>query len=285
MKKSYIRITFYMLIILMGLFASCQKGNDNDKHYRNFHPGKIWKDNNGVHINAHGGGMLYHEGTYYWFGEHKVKGRKGNKAQVGVHCYSSTDLYNWKDKGIALRVKEDTSSLLEKGCVIERPKVIYNENTGEFVMWFHHEIKGMGYNAAMTGMAVAKEATGPYEYKKSVNPNAGQWPADFTEEQKNAKVQPEDLESWSEEWKKAVKNGLFVRRDFKEGQMSRDMTLYVDDDGTAYHIHASEENLTLHISELSEDYKSFTGNYIRIQPGGHNEAPSIFRHNGKYYMI
>ncbi len=32
-----------------------------------FKPGEIWQDNNGVHINAHGGGVLFHEGTYYWF--------------------------------------------------------------------------------------------------------------------------------------------------------------------------------------------------------------------------
>lgn len=28
--------------------------------------GEIWPDNQGVHVNAHGGGILYHDGTYYW---------------------------------------------------------------------------------------------------------------------------------------------------------------------------------------------------------------------------
>ena len=37
-----------------------------------FQPGKIWKDTDGTHINAHGGGVLYHQGTYYWYGEHKT---------------------------------------------------------------------------------------------------------------------------------------------------------------------------------------------------------------------
>jgi hypothetical protein len=27
-----------------------------------FCPGAIWPDNRGLHINAHGGGILYHEG-------------------------------------------------------------------------------------------------------------------------------------------------------------------------------------------------------------------------------
>ena len=39
---------------------------------------------------------------YYWFGEHKIEGEAGNRAHVGVHVYSSEDLYNWQDRGIAL---------------------------------------------------------------------------------------------------------------------------------------------------------------------------------------
>ena len=72
---------------------------------------------------------------------------------------------------------------------------------------------------------------------------------------------------------------------FGEGQMSRDMTLYVDDDGKAYHIFSSEENLTLHIAELTGDYLHHTGRYTRVAPAGHNEAPAIFKHDGTYWMI
>ena len=32
--------------------------------------------------------------------------------------------------------------------------------------------------------------------------------------------------------------------------MARDMTLFEDDDGTAFHVYASEENGTLQISQL-----------------------------------
>ena len=67
--------------------------------------------------------------------------------------------------------------------------------------------------------------------------------------------------------------------------MSRDMTLFVDDDRKAYHIYASEENLTLQIAELSDDYLSHTGRYIRVAPGGHNEAHAIFKIDGRYYII
>ena len=51
-----------------------------------------------------------------------------------------------------------------------------------------------------------------------------------------------------------VEKGMFVKRELEGGQMSRDMTLFVDDDGIAYHIYSSEDNLTLKIEELSEDY-------------------------------
>lgn len=251
---------------------------------KSFKPGEIWPDNNGVHINAHGGGILVDNGIYYWFGEHKVEGKRGNQARVGVHSYSSKNLTDWKDEGIALKVSEDPESPITIGCVIERPKVIFNPRTKKYVMWFHLELKGKGYSAAQTGVAVADKPTGPYTFLNALNPNAGKWPLDYPEELKTKQF-PDDLKSWSDEWLQAVKEGMFVHRDFEKGQMARDMTLYVDDDGKAYHIHASEENLTLHISELTDDFQDFTGKYICIQPAGHNEAPSIFKHNGKYYMI
>ena len=254
-------------------------------HGCRFQPGELWLDNHGVHINAHGGGILVYRGLYYWFGEHKTEGTEGNRANVGVHCYSSKNLCDWKDEGICMKVSRDTGSLIARGCIIERPKVIYNPKSGKFVMWFHHELKGQGYSAAMTGLAVADKVTGPYTYQKSLRPNAGYWPENFSEEQMQDTTNPGHLEKGTGEWEAAILDGLYVRRDFTGGQMARDMTLYVDDDGKAYHIHASEENRTLHISELTDDYQDFSGRYIRAMAGGHNEAPSLFKYKEKYYMI
>lgn len=272
-------------IILPVLILLCASLPSVAQNYKAFHPGKIWKDNNGTHINAHGGGILYDDGTYYWFGEHKVAGGRGNRAYVGVHVYSSTDLYNWKDEGIALSVSDDPESEITAGSIIERPKVIYNDKTNSFVMWFHLELKGQGYSAARTGVAVSKSVTGPYRYLRSYRPNAGDWPVRATEETRKKKYDADTLEWWTDPWREAVADGLYLRRDFEGGQMSRDMTLFVDDDGTAYHIHSSEENATLHISELSDDYRSFSGKFNRILPGKFNEAPAIFKHDGTYYMI
>lgn len=249
-------------------------------------PGEIWPDNTGTHINAHGGGILYKDGIYYWFGEHKSD--HTSAALKGVTCYSSTDLIHWKNEGIALRVEpEGSGSDIEKGCILERPKVIYNELTNKYVMWFHLELKGKGYEAARAGLAVSDYPTGPYQFITSYRPNAGIWPENMPDKHRTLKAKASDFEGklWTAKWRKVIDEGLLVRRDFEGGQMSRDMTLFVDEDKKAYHIYSSEENLTLHIAELSDDYQSHTGKYIRIYPGGHNEAPAIFKHKGTYFMI
>ena len=40
--------------------------------YHSFRPGQPWKDTEGKLIQTHGGSVLYHEGTYYWYGETKT---------------------------------------------------------------------------------------------------------------------------------------------------------------------------------------------------------------------
>ncbi len=250
--------------------------------YSEFKPGELWLDDKGNHVNAHGGGFLYYDNTYYWFGEHKVSGKEGNKAMVGVHVYSSKDIYNWKDEGIALKMLDDENSMLQKGSVLERPKVIYNKKTRKFVMWFHHELKDQGYKAALTGIAISDNVTGPYQYINSFRIHPKVWATNFTKEQqqKAALVTEEELKKKSK-WI----DGVFMYRDFETGQMSRDMTLFVDDDEQGYHITASENNQTLLISKLSDDYLSLTDEYVRVFPGEANEAPAIFKKDGKYFMF
>jgi hypothetical protein len=273
-------MTRMLLLLIAALACKVSFGQ-----HKSFLPGRVWPDTSGKHINAHGGGVIFNGGRYYWFGEHKGAGPEGNTAQTGVSCYSSKDLYNWKNEGIVLKVEEDPSAEIAKGCIIERPKVVYNATTGKFVMWFHLELKDQGYGAARTGVAISDKPNGPYKYLKSFRPNANSWPQNFLVEWRTPATGEDKLKWWTDEWHKEVEQGLFIRRDFANGQMSRDMTIFVDDNGKAYHIHSSEENLTLHISELSDDYLSFTDKWVTVMPSGHNEAPAIVKHKHKYYMI
>ena len=273
-------------IIIFTVIIGC---SSERTHYTHFQPGQEWLDNKGIHINAHGGGILFYKKTYYWYGEHKVEGKIGNTAQIGVHVYSSIDLYNWKDEGIALKVEEqDSSSDIAKGCILERPKVIYNPKTGKFVMWFHLELKGMGYDAARSGVAVSDHPAGPFQFIKSFRPNAGFWPLN---------VEPFHKLPVADTVKEKYCGGKgclpahvdslnILGRDFKNGQMARDMNLFVDDNGKAYHIYSSEENSTIHISELTDDFLSYSGKFARAFPDRYMEAPAIMKTSeGKYYFI
>ncbi len=177
-----------------------------------FEPGQIWRDTKGVPINAHGGGILDHGGTYWWFGEHKTGGEAGNRAHVGVHVYASEDLVNWRDEGIALAVEDSPNSEIPGGCVLERPKVIHNARTGKFVMWFHLEPKGSGYEGARSAVAVADAPAGPYQFLHSLRPNAGVWPGNVPEEWKRP-LDEEEVTRWRR-WGWVARRFRGIRRRF-----------------------------------------------------------------------
>ncbi|WP_074017371.1 discoidin domain-containing protein [Anaeromassilibacillus senegalensis] len=213
---------------------------------KKFVPGDKWLDTEGDFIQAHGGGIMYDtkSETYYWYGENKdIDNDPGTTRTpvVGVSCYSSKDLYNWKYEGLALDPKIQTGEYADElgpENVLERPKVIYNDSTGKYVMWAH--IDSANYGKAAAGVAVSDSPTGPFTYIRSERPN---------------------------------------------GQMSRDMTLYKDEDGKAYLIYSSENNATLYISLLSDDYLSQSGTYTRNFVNMSREAPAMFKHDGKYYIV
>lgn len=263
--------------LTIGFAFCCLMPRAQKQKLTTFTPGEIWPDDKGVHINAHGGGILVHDGKYYWFGEHKVAGGEGNVAKVGVHCYSSKDLYNWKDEGIALKVSDDPKNDIANGCILERPKVVYNAKTKKFVMWFHLELLGKGYAAARAGVAVADKINGPYTFLKSYRPNAQKMP--FYPEGTPPADTTLNCETPANRY-----DGFFCR-DMPGGQMARDMTVFVDDNGKAYHVFSSEENYTLDVAELDESYTSHTGKFSRVYVGFQTEAPALFKRNGRYYMI
>ena len=181
------------------MFAACSspdagKGYNSAAFAKNdsFEPGKILLDENGRVVNAHGAGFIFDNGRYYMFGEHKLGGDLGNRAMVGVHCYSSADLYNWRDEGIALEMSTDKNSPILRGTILERPKVVFNEKTKKYVMVFHLEgRKGEtaksieiedilkekpNYRVAKLGFAVSDSVKGPYKFVRALRPNAGKYP-------------------------------------------------------------------------------------------------------------
>ena len=105
--------------------------------YNSIRPGKIWLDTEGKRIQAHGGSVLYENGIYYWYGENKEKtDGKSDIWHWGVRCYSSRDLYNWKDEGLIIPPDlEDKTSPLHPSSMMDRPHILYNAKTKKYVCW------------------------------------------------------------------------------------------------------------------------------------------------------
>ncbi|MGW7541716.1 RICIN domain-containing protein [Streptomyces sp. NPDC054770] len=67
--------------------------------------------------------------------------------------------------------------------------------------------------------------------------------------------------------------------------MSRDITTFVDTDGTAYMVSASNENADLHIYKLTADYTAIDSLVANPWAGASREAPALFKRNGVYFML
>ena len=238
-----------MILAFIAWYAVSFSANAATSKHTQFEPGEIWTDTRGDPINAHGGGILYHDDVYYWYGEIKEgktwmpeanRSWNGTRVDVtGISCYSSRDLYNWKYEGNVLpAVKNDPNHDLHTSKVLERPKVLYNKATKTFIMWMH--VDSQDYALSHAGVAISYSPTGPFQYIGSFRPN---------------------------------------------GSMSRDMTLFMDEDGKAYHFYASENNATMHISLLTDDYLKPSGRFVRVFEGRSMEAPAVFKHMGRYYLM
>jgi hypothetical protein len=127
-------------------------------------PGEIWPDNNGKHVQAHGGGIIKIGSTYYWYGEERSQGLDTNFRYVS--CYSSKDLVNWKFRGDVVKMSDPDS--LGPRWVLERPKVFYNKKTKKYVMYMH--IDNRSYKVAQVGIAVSDKPDGEFKFVKRFRP-------------------------------------------------------------------------------------------------------------------
>ncbi|MBO5371572.1 MAG: discoidin domain-containing protein [Lachnospiraceae bacterium] len=283
-----------------------------------FVPNDQWSDTNGTMIQAHGGGVIWDENTqkYYWYGENKgeEKTSTGGIVAIGVSCYSSTDLYNWTYEGMALPVFNNPA-FLEEGKATDDTPLYLPESAEEYQL------------AKAAGLAVSEYDT---LEKYNITEEIEAFNALYADATAAEKQELYNKLNWNcvMERPKVIynkKNDNYVMWFHKDGEgigtydlaqtgiavsdsptgpfklidtirpngaESRDMTLFVDDDGKAYLFHSAEDNWTLYIAELNEDYTGLTGLYSRnyVDKGGSKgvyarEAPAIFKEDGKYYVI
>ncbi len=210
------------------------------------YPAKEWLDNKGNPINAHGGGLLFNNGIYYWYGEHKIAGKSESQfADGGIHCYSSKDLKNWTDVGIVLGVDYNPNATedLVYGCLIERPKVVYNKKTRKFIAYFKFYPKGNGYEVAYVGVAISESSAGPFKYSHK-----------------------------------------FLAAGSPKG--SGDFSMFIDDNGDLYHFGVRKPDKAFVMAKMRDDYLLPLTDYDTCKGiERHTEAPAIIKVNGVYHLL
>ncbi|MGP4101715.1 family 43 glycosylhydrolase [Nonomuraea sp. KM90] len=123
-------------------------------------PGRPWLDTKGERIQAHGGSILYADGTFYWYGENKEKTLPGSGIwHWGIRLYASRDLYTWEDRGLIIPPRpDDPDSPLHPAKQVDRPHIIHDRRRERFVCW----LKIMGPEFQESTVLVADAIEGPY---------------------------------------------------------------------------------------------------------------------------
>jgi hypothetical protein len=129
-------------------------------------PGQPWLDTSGERIQAHSGSIFFEDGTFYWYGENKEHTEPGTRVwHWGVRMYSSTDLMNWTDCGLIIPpTPEDDTSALHPTKMMDRPHIIKNPETGQYICWM--KIMGEGLSQRTT-VLVSDHLLGPYTITKT----------------------------------------------------------------------------------------------------------------------
>jgi hypothetical protein len=139
-----------------------------------FTPGRVWLDDRGARIHAHGGSILFLDGIFYWYGENKENAIPGSDIwHGGVNLYSSADMYNWRHEGIILHPSGDRNDPLHPARILDRPHIIYNRKDRRFVMWV--KLAGTREDARdwrcqYMCVAVADSLTGPFNPVRFFHP-------------------------------------------------------------------------------------------------------------------
>ncbi len=128
--------------------------------------GGFWNDSSGKRIEAHGGGFIQVGDTWYWVGEDKSM-NSGNF--FGVNVYASKDLVTWQFRN-AIITRQTSTDLAAADRIIERPKIIYNDSTKQYVMWLHWD--GQSYATAQAGVFTCATVDGNYKQVSHFQPNS-----------------------------------------------------------------------------------------------------------------
>lgn len=221
-------------------------------------------------MDVHDGEIVRWENSslYYWYGMgyrnctetrgaippyncpgiYKPFGECGFRTDHAVNLYTSPDLQTWTFVGDVLPHGQSASS--RPPGIYFRPKVIYNRNTSEFVLWINHLPEAStpleAYPNAGFVVSVSKSPEGPFR--------------------------------------------VVTARAAVAYSGGGDLALFVDPHGfgAAYVAYDAWQNgHSVSIERLTDDYHDSLGNTTSpglLSPSG-NEAPILFERHGAYYLL
>lgn len=132
--------------------------------------GIAFMDTDGERVNAHGGGIVVDDGTFYLHGEYFSSTTTDNNFH-GVSMYSSRDLATWKNEGIILPTQ--ASGELGPNRKGERPHIIRCPATGEFVLFAHAASEDYQTDKEVV-YATSSTVNGQYAYQGPLKNASGQ---------------------------------------------------------------------------------------------------------------
>ncbi len=152
-------VALVMLVMCLGVVNVASAANVTTQPN-----GGTWYDTNNNIVNCHATSYIRVGDKYYMFGEKRVDSTNIFHSFV---CYSSTNLSDWTFEGTVLTA-DDVSS---DGRIATRAKVIYNDATGKYVMYF--KFKNAGGGNRTYGVATCDTVNGHYTFQGRDYPSGG----------------------------------------------------------------------------------------------------------------
>ena len=214
----------------------------------------LWLDKQGEPIQGHMGGILFHEGKYYWLGMDwrgkKLRGFPFDWSKnLGFAVYSSTDLMNWTYHGNSCGPASDLDHpLYNYTHLVARVRPLRAAGSGKFVALFQvvgGDTFGNVLRSEMnaTAVALAENPAGPYQWHGILQCNG----------------QP---------------------------VQGADTAVFTDDDGKQYLITAQSGDTGWNVAECLYELAPDCLSAVKVKSlGTGGEAPAIFKHDGVYYLL
>lgn len=208
----------------------------------------VWKDSQGNPIQAHGGGLLHVDGVWYWYGEDK--------------------------SGPTRRYDRPNGDPIVRVDVVG----VGGYRSIDLLNWEPMGVVLKAFDAPNHDLAPTQVMERP---KVIFHKPTGTFVMWLHIDRPDYKLAGAGI-AISDKPEGPFKYLGSIR---PQGRDCRDQTVFVDDDGAAYHICSTDMNATTLVTRLSDDYRSLSAESKVIFPDRHMEAHAITKAHGRYWYL